>query len=287
MKVFISVDMEGASGVTDPEDVMPQGMEYQRCREFMTGDANAAIAGAFDAGAEFVQVNDSHWIMRNLLVDKLDRRARHIKGFSKPMCMVQGLDDSYDAAVFVGYHACAGTEGGVLDHTLLGKEVMNVYLNGEPMGETRINAAIAGQYGVPVALVAGDTAVCEEAKRVLGPDIETASVKEGIDKTTANLWHPEVAQERIRETTTRALRNLGGRKPYVLEPPITVAFDWGTTTTAANVAMIPEVKRSGPRTTEYTADSMTNVWRMAWVWCLLALQVGQKSGVEPGAIVYG
>lgn len=287
MRVFISVDMEGASGVTDPDDVIPFGMEYQRCREFMTGDANAAIAGAFDAGAEFVQVNDSHWIMRNLIVDKLDRRARHIKGFSKPMCMMQGLDDTFNAAVFVGYHACAGTEGGVLDHTLLGKEVMNVYLNGEATGETRINAAIAGEYGVPVVLVAGDAAVCEEAKRVLGDDLETVAVKDGIDKTTANLLHPEVAQEMIREATARALKNLDKRKPYVLKPPITVAFDWGMTSTAANVAMIPGVQRTGPRTTEYTANSMTEAWRMMWTWCLLALQVGQKLGVAPGTIIYG
>jgi D-amino peptidase len=200
MKVFVSVDMEGASAITDPEDVLPDGADYQRGRVFMTGDANAAILGAYDAGADEVLVNDSHWIMRNLLLEQLDPRARTIKGFHKSMCMVQGLDSSYDGAAFVGYHSCAGTEGGVLNHTLLGKEIQNVYLNGEPTGETRLNAAYAGHFGIPVLLVAGDDAVCEEARRLLG-DVETVAVKDGIDKFTANCLHPQVAQERIREAT--------------------------------------------------------------------------------------
>ena len=136
MKVFISVDMEGATAMTDPEDVLPQGSDYQRGRVFMTGDANAAVLGAFDAGATEVVVNDSHWIMRNLLIEQIDPRARVIKGFHKPMCMMQGIDESVDAAVFIGYHSCAGTEQGVLAHTLLGKEVQNMLLNGEPTGET-------------------------------------------------------------------------------------------------------------------------------------------------------
>ena len=117
MKVFISVDMEGVSGITDPEDVLPGGADYQRGRVFMTGDANAAILGAYDGGADEVLVNDSHWIMRNLLLEQLDPRARTIKGFHKSLCMVQGLGPSFDAAVFVGYHSCA-VEGGAepLDH---------------------------------------------------------------------------------------------------------------------------------------------------------------------------
>ncbi len=119
------------------------------------------------------------------------------------MCMVQGLDPSFAGAVFVGYHSCAGTEGGVLNHTLLGKEIQNVYLNGEPTGETRLNAAYAGHFGIPVLLVAGDAAVCEEAQRVLG-DVQTVAVKDGIDKFTADCLHPQVAQDQIREATARA-----------------------------------------------------------------------------------
>src|SRR5919201_822501 len=143
MKVFISVDMEGVTGITDPEDVLPDGADYQRGRVFMTGDANAAVLGA------------------------------------------------YDAAVFVGYHSCAGTEGGVLNHTLLGKEVQNLSLNGEPIGETRLNSLLAGHFGVPVVFVAGDTAVCNEAQGVLGNDLPTFAVKDGIDMFAASCLHPQ------------------------------------------------------------------------------------------------
>src|SRR2546423_2847778 len=173
--------MEGVKGVTDPEDVRPNGAEYQTCRRYMTGDANGAISGAYDAGAEAVLVNDSHWIMRNLLVHDMDKRAKVIKGFHKPLCMLQGLDDSFGAAVFIGYHSCAGPEGGVLHPTMLGKEVQNIYLNGEATGETRLNAGLAGHYGVPVALVAGDVAVCEGGKPGLAL-VYTGAQNKGNDK---------------------------------------------------------------------------------------------------------
>src|SRR2546421_5442089 len=170
--------MEGIWGVTDPEDALPSGAESQTWRRYMTGDANAAIGGAYDAGAAAVLVNDSHWIMRNLLIHGLDRRAKVIKGFHKPLCMLQGLDDSYGAAVFVGYHSCAGTEGGVLNHTMLGKEVQNIYLNGEATGETRLNAGLAGHFGVPVALVAGDVAGGGKGQRGLAL-VRDRGVREG------------------------------------------------------------------------------------------------------------
>src|SRR3984885_12054858 len=216
-KIFVSVDMEGVSGITDPEDVLPEGADYQRGREFMTGDANAAILGAYDGGATEVLVNDSHWTMRNLLLEDLDPRARLIKGFQKPMCMVQGLDASFDAAVFVGYHSCAGTEGGVLNHTLLGKEVQNLLLNGEPIGETRLNALIAGELGVPVAFVAGDDKVCQEARAVLGQDLPTHAVKDGLDMLVASCLHPAVTGQGIREGVAAALRDISRRRPHVHE----------------------------------------------------------------------
>ncbi|MGN6677386.1 MAG: M55 family metallopeptidase [Streptosporangiaceae bacterium] len=275
MKVFISVDMEGVSGITDPEDVLPDGADYQRGRVFMTGDANAAILGAFDGGADEVLVNDSHWIMRNLLLEQLDPRARTIKGFHKSLCMVQGLDDSYDAAVFVGYHSCAGTEGGVLNHTLLGKEIQNVYLNGEPTGETRLNAAFAGHFGVPVVLVAGDGAVCTEARRVLD-EVETVAVKDGIDKFTANCLHPQVAQAQIREATARAVRDAGRFSPYLQSPPYTLGLEWNSTTIAATCALIPGVRANGPRSNEYVTNDYPEMMRVLVAMLLLGLQVGQK-----------
>jgi D-amino peptidase len=276
VKIFISVDMEGVSGITDPEDVLPDGADYQRGRVFMTGDANAAILGAYDGGADEVLVNDSHWIMRNLLLEQLDPRARTIKGFHKSLCMVQGLDETYDGAVFVGYHSCAGTEGGVLNHTMLGKEIQNIYLNGEPTGETRLNAAFAGHFGVPVLLVAGDAAVCDEARRVLG-DVDTVAVKDGIDKFSANCLHPQVAQAQIREAVARAVRDRGRFTPYRFSPPYTLGLEWNSTTIAATCALIPGVQLSGPRSVEYVTDDYPELMRVLVAMLLLGLQVGQKA----------
>ena len=276
MKVFISVDMEGVTAVTDPEDVLPEGSDYQRGRIFMTGDANAAVLGAFDAGATEVLVNDSHWIMRNLLIEQIDPRARVIKGFHKPMCMMQGIDESVDAAVFVGYHSCSGTEQGVLAHTLLGKEVHNMLINGEPTGETRLNALLCGHFGVPVAFVAGDDTVCREAKNVLGQDLPTFAVKDGIDMFTASCLHPEVSQKGIREGVAAALRDLSKREVYKMEMPITFGFEFNSTTIAATCEYIPGVTKTNPYSTEFKTEDMPEAMKMIFAELLLALQVGQK-----------
>ncbi|MGH3051377.1 MAG: M55 family metallopeptidase [Gaiellaceae bacterium] len=276
MKVFISVDMEGVTAVTDPEDVLPEGSDYQRGRVFMTGDANAAVLGAFDAGATEVVVNDSHWIMRNLLIEQIDPRARVIKGFHKPMCMMQGIDESVDAAVFVGYHSCSGTEQGVLAHTLLGKEVHNMLINGEPTGETRLNALLCGHFGVPVAFVAGDDTVCREAKNVLGQDLPTFAVKDGIDMFTASCLHPEVSAKGIREGVAAALRDISKRQAYKMEMPITFGFEFNSTTIASTCEYMPEVKKTNPYSTEFTTDDMPKAMKIIFAELLLALQVGQK-----------
>jgi D-amino peptidase len=269
--------MEGVTAMTDPEDVLPDGADYARGRVFMTGDANAAILGAFDAGATEVVVNDSHWIMRNLLIEALDPRARVIKGFHKPMCMVQGLDDSFDAAVFVGYHSCAGTEEGVLNHTLLGKEVQNLLLNGDPIGETRLNSLLAGHFGVPVAFVAGDDAVCREAKGVLGDDLPTYAVKDGIDMFTASCLHPEVTAKGIREGVAAALRSVSSRRPYRMEGELTFGFEFNTTTIASTCEYIPGVRKPTPRSTEFSTTDMPQAMKTIFAQLLLALQVGQKA----------
>jgi len=262
--------------MTDPEDVLPEGADYQRGRVFMTGDANGAIEGAFDAGATEVLVNDSHWTARNLLLEQLDPRATSNKGFHRPMCMVQGLDETYDAAVFIGYHSCAGTEGGVLNHTLIGKEVQNFLLNDEPIGETRLNALMAGHYGVPVAFVAGDAAVCREAQAVLGDDLPTYAVKDGIDMFAANCLHPDVTRKGIREGVSGALRTISSREPYRMEPPYTFGFEWNSTTIASTCEYIPSIRKPTPRTTEYTTSDLPEAMRVVFAQCILALQVGQK-----------
>lgn len=274
MKVLISVDMEGVTGVTHPDDTLAHGADYAMYRRFMTRDADAAVKGAFDAGATEVIVNDSHMTMRNLLLEELDPRARVIKGFNKPLCMVQGIDDTVDALVCVGYHSCSGAEGGVLNHTLLGKEVQNLLFDGEPIGETRLNALVAGQFGVPVAFVCGDDTVCREARGVLGEDLPTYAVKDGIDMLTASCLHPEVTYEGIRTGVAKALGGLAGRRPHATGGEHRFAFEWNSTSIAETCAYIPTVRKTAPRVSEFATSDMTEAMKIIVAQLLLAMQVG-------------
>jgi D-amino peptidase len=181
LKVYISADMEGVGGVSTWDvQATPQGREYEKFRRLMTQEVNAATAGAYDAGATDVLVSDSHGDAQNIDVELLDRRARLVRAFPRPLGMMQGIDNTFSAAVFIGYHASQGQANAVLAHSFSGR--MAVRLNGTVVPEAGFNAAIAGEFGVPVVFVSGDQAISEEAKRLLGP-IETASVKQAIDFT--------------------------------------------------------------------------------------------------------
>ena len=211
LKVFISVDMEGVTGVVNADDVRRTGKDYDYFRQTMTREANAAIEGALAAGATEIIVRDSHGSALNLLPEMLHRSARLIRDWSDgPMSMMEGIDASYDAAIYVGYHAKAGTPNGVLDHTSSG-DVTDISVNGVSMPETGYNALMAGYYNVPVVFVAGDKAVCDQARALLGT-VETVAVKEGIGAAAINL-HPEVARQQIRAGVEKALQNLEDYKP--------------------------------------------------------------------------
>lgn len=275
MKVFISADMEGISGITDSDEMVYGGKEFDRARRFLTGDVNAAVAGAFDAGATAVVVNESHWIMRNLITEDLDPRAELIRGIVKRGCMMAGLDDTFDAAFLVGYHSMHGVSFGVMNHAMLGKEIQNFYMNGKPVGEIGVNAAYAGQLGVPVALVTGDQTCVKEAREYLG-DVEAVQVKEGMGRFTAKLLHPSVAQANIRAAAKRTLERLSDLKPYKVGPPASMGFEFTSTTMAEVCSWIPTVKRAGPRSIEFEfddwRDGMTLMNALLW----LALHVADQ-----------
>ncbi|GAA5041571.1 D-amino peptidase [Thermocatellispora tengchongensis] len=277
MRIYLSVDMEGVTGLTDPEEMHAGLRGYERGCELMTADANAAIAGAYEAGASAVLVNDAHGSTKNLRIDLLDPRATLVRGPGKPMRMGQGLDAGHRAAMFVGYHARAGVPHGVLNHTWMGKEIQNVYLNGEVCGETRIVAAYAGFLGVPVALVTGDEAVCEEARAVLG-DVETVAVKKGVDKFSAELLPPSVAQERIRAGARRALERLAGFTPYRVEPPYVLGVEWNSTAIASACGLIPGVRLAGSRHVEFATDDFAQIMGLFGLFAMLGGQVSCGSG---------
>jgi len=273
--LFSGILMRSDGGRPVATVLAAQDISGQRLAEEKIKVFSDAVAGAFDAGAEAVLVNDAHWYMNNLQIEKLDRRVRLVSGHNKPRSMMFGIDGLYAAAFFVGYHAAAGAQAAVLNHTMIGRQLLNVYVNGEVAGETRLNAALAGHHGVPVALVTGDDAVCEEAKRLLG-DVETVAVKEGIDKYTANLVAPEIAQQRIREAATNAAKRAGELKPYVVEPPVTLGVDWNSTTIAAACEMIPGTKLAGPREVEYTANEFPEALDVLEVMLYIASQIVER-----------
>jgi D-amino peptidase len=257
LKVFISVDMEGVTGVVNVDDASRDGKDYDYFRQTMTREANAAIEGAIAAGATDIVVRDSHGTALNLLPEMLHRSARFIRDWSEgPMSMMEGIDASFDAAVYVGYHAKAGTPDGVLDHTSSG-DVTDVVINGVSMPETGYNALMAGHYDVPVVFVAGDKAVCDQAKAILG-NVETVAVKEGIGGAALNL-HPEVAREQIRAGVEKALRNLGNYRPYKLTPPYTLVLTLKTEQATYRGALYPGAKRTGEWELTYVGDDVLDI----------------------------
>jgi D-amino peptidase len=275
MKVLISVDMEGISGVATRRETAtgwpagaPKGNDYERARAWMTADANAAIAGACEAGATEILVADAHNGMLNLIWEDLDSRAELIRGYeNRDVGMVEGVDASCDAVFFVGYHARAADGRGVLSHTFTGPDVLwDVRLNGEAASEARFNAAVAGQFGVPVALITGDDVICEETRCWL-PGIETAVVKYAIDRFTARCLPQSAAHERIRTSACRAIERLRDVRPYVMEAPV-LEMVFGDSSMAAAACRIPGVERNGDRAIRYAAaDAITamNVCRVALV----------------------
>jgi D-amino peptidase len=257
LKVFISVDMEGVTGVVNADDARRSGKDYDYFRQTMTREANAAIEGALAAGATDIVVRDSHGSALNLLPEMLNRNSKLLRDWSGgPMVMMEGIDESFDAAVYVGYHARAGTPNGVLDHTSSG-DVIDVSINGIQMPETGYNALMAGHYGVPVVFVAGDKAVCDQAEELLG-NVETVAVKEGIGAAALNL-HPEVAREQIRQGVERALRNLDDYQPYTLRAPYTLVLTLKTEQNIYRGSLYPGAKRTGDWELTYVGDDVLEI----------------------------
>jgi D-amino peptidase len=260
VKIYISADMEGVTGVTGPEDVIPGRSQYERFRKLLTADVNAAIEGAADGGATEFLVNEAHDGMRNVLIEELDGRAEIIIGSRKPLSMMEGFYGA-DVVFFVGYHARAGVEG-VLSHTYsTPMTVAEVWLNGEPCSEGRMNAALAGVENIPVGLVTGDDVTCAEARQ-LYPGVRTARVKTAIDRYTAHCLVPKVAHARIREEAAAALRGMGEMAPYAPEPPYTFAVDFATANLAAGVLRFPEIERIDDRRVSWTHEDYETAYRM-------------------------
>lgn len=262
MKVYISTDFEGVAGIVDWDQIMVGSHDYEMGRRLLLGELNAAIDGASEAGATEFVVNDSHSTMRNLEPDRIHSKAALITGKHKPMYMMEGLDASFDAIFFLGYHGSIGASQAILSHSYNPRAIWEARINGQVAGETAINALVAAHYGVPIALVTGDEVTVAEAER-LSPSPIGVAVKRSISRFAAESLHPEVARERVLTGAARALTT--GRP--VLAPqfpiPTTLELTFLTADMAEMAAWLHgvEVVDGQPRTIRYTSDNLLAIFR--------------------------
>jgi D-amino peptidase len=270
MRVYISVDMEGVAGVVHAEQTRRTGHDYEQARRWMTAEANAAVAGAFAGGATAVLVNDSHGDMRNLLLDVLDARAEILTGSLKPLSMVQGVAPEFGVALFIGYHAGAGSRGGILDHTYFGRVVARCRVGGRDFNETALNAAVCGEHGVPVGLVTGDGTTCQQARELLG-EVETVAVKEAISRYAARGLTPIRAREAIREGAMQAVQRArkGDFRPFRPPPPLALEVEFANSACADVVELLPGTARRDGVTCAYSAPDAATLLRVLRAWTLL------------------
>jgi D-amino peptidase len=258
VKVYISVDMEGVGGVVTNEQLGPAGFEYGRARQFMTDEALAAIQGARDAGATEILVSDSHGNGQNLLIDLLPADVTVIRSWPRPLMMMEGVDSSFVAAVFIGYHAGTANASGVRAHTMSSATLTSVKLNGVEVPEGGLNAAIAGHFGVPVVAISGDDAAVAEVSRFTGP-VPGAVVKRAISFHSAATMTPKAAQDLIRARVKAGVEQRASAKPYVLRGPITLEMSFKHYRAAELLAYLPAVTRVNSHTIRFVGKDIVEV----------------------------
>ncbi len=271
MRVFISADMEGITGIVHRDQLMPDGKTWPAGRALMTGDVNAAIEGVLDEApdASFV-VNDGHAVMRNVLLEELHDRAELVIGpatvENKPLCQATGIEDGFDLLLLIGHHTMAGTPGGLLSHTWSGRVVENFRLNGQRIGEIALNSAIAGTFGVPPGLVTGTDRLGEEVAATLPGDVVHVAVKRTLGPTAALCRTPRVARAAIREGAAEAVRRLrdGRLTPLVPRPPVIMEVDTYRREMATKALRAGTVERVGESTLRVEAPDAAAAARAMW-----------------------
>ncbi|WP_406182266.1 M55 family metallopeptidase [Streptomyces canus] len=266
MRIYISVDMEGITGLVDADDVQPGGRDYERGRLMMAEDVNAAIRGAVAAGATDITVNDAHGPMRNLLPEALHPAARLIRGKPKQMLMLEGLAPEHDAAVFVGYHSRAGALG-VLSHSFMGHEIEDMWLNGRPVGEIGLAHATAAAIGVPVTALTGDDCACTEMTE-WDASVRTVAVKYARDRFSADLRPSEEARAAIEKTVTASL-SVPLKAPAVAAASSTLTVRWQSASIASTLLGIPGVTSPDSRTVQ-AQGTLPDLYRQFGVWMRVA-----------------
>jgi len=258
MKIYISADMEGVVGVVTQEQLGPSGFEYQRAREFMTEEVKAAIEAAFEAGATEIMVSDSHGNGQNLLIEKLPRNITLVRAFPRPLVMMQGIDETFDGVIFLGYHTSTTNPQGVRAHTMSSANLADVRLNGVSMPEAGLNAAIAGHFNAPVIMISGDDAIVKEASALLG-GIEGAVVKWAYGFHSARTLMPEAAYELIRQKVKQAIGRIKDFKPYKLKAPVQLDVRFKNYRPSEVLSYLSIIERTDSHSIRFTGKDMIEV----------------------------
>jgi D-amino peptidase len=271
MKLYISVDMEGIGGVVGSWQVRKDPGALADVQRRATGEVNAAIAGALEAGATTIYVNENH-SGRDLILEEVHPAAQVLVGKPKPLMTLDDIDESFAAVFLIGIHARAGSERAVMDHTWGAKTLQELRVNGTPIGEIGLNALLAGEYGVPVTLCTGDDKAMAEAQQLLG-DVETVVVKTGLDRYAARCRHRTVVEAEIRQNAERALLHSKRYRPFSLGRPVVIEIDWTTSVFAEWTSQIPTSERTGPRTVRWACANFVSAMRIFNVANLVAWQL--------------
>jgi D-amino peptidase len=253
LKVYISADMEGVAGVVTQEQLGPKGFEYSQFRQFMTAEVNAAIEAAREVGATEIVVSDSHGTGLNLLMDALPQDIQLVRSWPRPLGMMEGIDDSFGAAIFIGYHAGVDNKDGIVAHTISSSKLSSVKINGIEMSEGGLNALIAGHFGVPVVMISGDDAAVREVSDMVGP-IEGAVVKWHYSHSSGRTLMPEAARALIKEKALAGLRRRQELKPFHIEGPLTLDLAYTSSKAAEMIAYLPNVERIDSHTVRFVGS---------------------------------
>ncbi|MEN9325098.1 MAG: hypothetical protein RL414_852 [Actinomycetota bacterium] len=275
MKVLISVDMEGTTGVTCPDDVRPNTPGWSHFRNIMTDEANAAIEGFLQGGATEILVNDSHSSMRNLQIDRLHPKGTLLSGKHKRYSMMEGIDTGVDAVAYIGYHTGAGKQG-ILSHTYLGNTYTGVWLNDVECSEGYMNSLLAAEYGAAIVLVTGDDLTVEDTKRYV-PGVHGVAVKKCVDRYSAICLPPEVTMKAIQEAARESVKSI--TKPAKPQGPFTYRVQFDSTQPVIAATALPFVKQTGEREVTWTLPTIQESHR-----AFGAVSSLVKAGIEE---VYG
>ena len=270
MRVLIMSDMEGVSGIVVWDQVNGGRPMYEEGRRLYTEEINAAVRGAKAAGATEIVVVDCHgaggdWTFNSLVPELLDPDCEWVAHHPWSR-YTELLEESCDACLLVGMHARAGTPDGVLCHTISTVKWRNLWFNDDLVGEAGINAALCGHFGVPIALVTGDAAVCREARELLGESLPTVAVKQGLSRYSARQIPPARARRMIEEAARDALRDLGRRRPYVPARPTAITVEVETVDKTNDFRGRHGVEIVGPLKVVSRAADWMAAWDQIWHW---------------------